>query len=183
MKIISTPIKDLFIIEPNIFYDKRGYFFEPFNEKKFNQKFPHIKFCQDNESQSDFGILRGLHYQLPPKPQTKLVRVIRGKVLDVAVDIRNGSPTFAKHFSVELSGENKKQLLIPRGFAHGFVVLSDYAVVSYKVDNFYESKLDRGIIFNDKDLKIDWKIKNSKIKLSSKDEKLSSFKDARLFDY
>ncbi len=183
MKIISTLIKDLFIIEPNIFCDSRGYFFEPFNKKKFNQKFPHIKFCQDNESKSNFGVLRGLHYQLPPKAQTKLVRVIKGKVLDVAVDIRSGSPTFGNHFSIELSEENKKQLLIPRGFAHGFIVLSDYAILSYKVDNFYDTDYDKGIIFNDKNLQIDWKIKKTDIKLSSKDEKLPSFHKAPLFDY
>ena len=118
MKIIQTKIKDLYIIQPEIFSDDRGYFFESFNKQKFNKRFPLINFCQDNESKSSFGVLRGLHYQLPPKAQTKLVRVVKGKVLDIAVDIRKGSPTFGKHVSLELSAENKKQLLIPRGFAH-----------------------------------------------------------------
>tara|TARA_B100000989_G_scaffold215524_1_gene164008 strand:+ start:2171 stop:2740 length:570 start_codon:yes stop_codon:yes gene_type:complete len=183
MKIISTKINDLYIIEPQIFSDERGYFFESFNEQKFNIKFPAINFCQDNESKSSFGVLRGLHYQLPPKAQTKLVRVIKGKVLDVAVDIRKGSPTFGDHVSVELSAENKKQLLIPRGFAHGFVVLSDEAILSYKVDNFYEKKLDRGIIFNDINLNIDWKLKKEDLELSKKDKKLGIFKESELFRY
>lgn len=183
MKIISTLIQDLFVVQPLVFSDERGYFFESFNEKKFNEKFSHIKFCQDNESKSSFGVLRGLHYQLPPKAQTKLVRVIKGKVLDIAVDIRQGSPTFGQHISIELSEENKKQLLIPRGFAHGFVVLSEFAVFSYKVDNEYNKKLERGIIFNDEDLSIDWKIKYSKLELSTKDLKLSPFREAQLFNY
>ena len=183
MKIISTEIKDLFIIQPEIYYDERGYFFESYNEEKFNEKFPHIKFCQDNESKSSFGVLRGLHYQLPPKAQTKLVRVIEGKVLDIAVDLRKGSPSFGKYFSIELSEENKKQLLIPRGFAHGFLVLSDEAILSYKVDNFYDLKLERGIIYNDKELKIDWKLNVSKVTLSSKDIKLPLLENSQLFDY
>ena len=183
MKIISTEIKDLFIIQPEIYSDERGYFFESFNEKKFNEKFPYIKFCQDNESKSSYGVLRGLHYQIPPKAQTKLVRVIKGKVLDVAVDIRKGSSSFGKYFSIELSEENKKQLLIPRGFAHGFVVLSEDAIVSYKVDNFYDQKLDRGINYNDKELGIDWRINNSKLILSTKDKELPLFTDAEFFDY
>ena len=143
MKIISTEIEDLFIIQPEIFSDDRGYFFESFNEKKFNENFSQIKFCQDNESKSSFWSFERLHYQLSPKAQTKLVRVLKGKVLDVVVDIRQNSPSFGNHFSVELSDENKKQLLIPRGFAHGFVVLSDEAVFSCKVDNYYDSKLER----------------------------------------
>ena len=183
MKIIDSGIKDLYVIKPDIFSDDRGYFFESFNEKKFNEKFPHIKFCQDNESKSNFGVLRGLHFQLPPKAQTKLVRVIKGKVLDVAVDIRKGSPSFGKYFSIELSDENKKQLLIPRGFAHGFIVLSDYAVFLYKVDNYYDKTLDTGIIFNDKDLDIDWQLSKSALKLSVKDQNLPSFKDSFIFDY
>jgi len=182
MKIIQTKIKDLYVIQPEIFSDNRGYFFESFNDQKFNKKFSHIKFCQDNESRSSFGVLRGLHYQLPPKAQTKLVRVINGKVLDVVVDLRKDSSTFGKHLSVELCDKNKNQLLIPRGFAHGFIVLSDYAVFSYKVDNYYDKLLDRGIIFNDKDLGIDWKLKNSEIKLSKKDSKLSTFKKAQFFE-
>ena len=183
MKIISTYLKDLFIIQPDVFSDERGYFFESFNEKKFNEKFTHIKFCQDNESKSSFGVLRGLHYQLPPKAQTKLVRVIKGKVLDVAVDIRKDSPFFGKHFSIELSAENRKQLLIPKGFAHGFLVLSEEAILSYKVDNFYDKKLDRGIIFNDKELAIDWGINKSKLFLSSKDMKLPLFRDIQVFEH
>ena len=183
MKITSTEIKDLFILQPDIFSDERGYFFESFNEKNFNDNFPHIKFCQDNESESSEGVLRGLHYQLPPKAQTKLVRVIKGKVLDVVVDIRKGSPSFGKHFSIELSDKNKKQLLIPRGFAHGFVVLSDRAIFSYKVDNYYDKSLDRGIIYNDSDLAINWKLKMSEIKLSNKDQELSTFQDSDFFDY
>lgn len=183
MKITQTKIKDLYVIQPEIFSDNRGYFFESFNEEKFNKKFPFINFCQDNESKSSYGVLRGLHYQLPPKAQTKLVRVIKGKVLDVAVDIRKSSPSFGKYISVVLSDVNKKQLLIPRGFAHGFLVLSDEAIFSYKVDNFYDSKLERGIIFNDKELKINWTINNSKINLSSKDLKLPSLNNAELFDY
>ena len=183
MKIVDTGIKDLYVIMPDIFSDERGYFFESFNEKKFYEKFPHIKFCQDNESKSTFGVLRGLHYQLYPKAQTKLVRVIKGKVLDVAVDIRKGSPSFGKHFSIELSDENKKQLLIPRGFAHGFIVLSDDAIFSYKVDNYYDEALDAGIIFNDRDLDIDWQLSESDLKLSTKDQNLSSFENSIIFDY
>ena len=182
MKIISTEIEDLFIIQPEIFSDDRGYFFESFNKKKFNENFSQIKFCQDNESKSSFGVLRGLHYQLSPKAQTKLVRVLKGKVLDVVVDIRQNSPSFGNHFSVELSDENKKQLLIPRGFAHGFVVLSEEAVFSYKVDNYYDSKLERGIIFNDSFLQIDWRLNNEDLKLSNKDLKLTSFLEAQKFE-
>ena len=183
MKIIQTKIKDLYVIQPEVFSDDRGYFFESFNEQKFNKKFPFINFCQDNESKSSFGVLRGLHYQLSPRAQTKLVRVIKGEVLDVAVDIRKGSPTFGNYFSVVLSSENKKQLLIPKGFAHGFVVLSDQAIFSYKVDNYYDKKLDRGIIFNDPDLNIDWKLKKYNLKLSEKDKELGFFKDSEFFEY
>ena len=183
MKIIQTKIKDLYVIQPEVYIDERGYFFESFNEKIFNQKFPKIKFCQDNESMSSFGVLRGLHFQLPPKAQTKLIRVIKGKVLDVAVDIRKGSPSFGKHFSIELSEKNKKQLLIPRGFAHGFVVLSDEAIFSYKVDNYYDKFSDSGIAFDDKTLGIDWKLKPNQIKLSFKDTKQPLFMDAKYFKY
>lgn len=183
MKIIQTKIKDLFVIQPEVFSDDRGYFFESFNEQKFAKKFPWINFCQDNESKSSYGVLRGLHYQLSPKAQTKLVRVIKGKVLDVAVDIRKGSPTFGDYFSVELSDKNKKQLLIPRGFAHGFVVLSEFAIFSYKVDNFYDKKLERGIIFDDKDIAVNWKIRNTELVLSKKDLELSCLKDVELFEY
>ena len=183
MIINSTNIKDVFVIQPSVYSDKRGYFYESFNKRNFQQKFSMVDFCQDNESQSTFGVLRGLHYQLPPKAQTKLVRVIKGRVLDIALDIRKGSPTFGEHISVELSDENKRQLFIPRGFAHGFVVLSDLAIFSYKVDNYYDSRLERGIIYNDKDLNIDWKLKDLKLNISMKDKNLSSFKDAEFFKY
>lgn len=181
MKIIQTKIKDLYVIEPDIFSDNRGYFFESFNNKIFKKKFSLIDFCQDNESKSSYGVVRGLHYQLAPKAQTKLVRVIKGVVLDIAVDLRKDSVSFGKHISVELSDKNKKQLLIPRGFAHGFVVLSNEAIVSYKVDNYYDSDLDRGIIFNDKDLNINWRLNNSELIFSEKDSRLPSFRNAQIF--
>lgn len=183
MKFVTTHIEDLFVIEPTIYEDNRGYFMESFRKDLFEKKFPQIIFCQDNESKSNYGVLRGLHYQLPPHAQTKLVKVIKGKVLDVAVDIREGSPSFGKYFSIELSENNKKQLLIPRGFAHGFLVLSDYAIFSYKVDNYYNPEFDRGIIFNDSHLKIDWHLKKSLIKLSEKDLKLPSFVNSEFFNY
>ena len=183
MKITSTKIKDIFIIEPEIYSDNRGYFIESFNQLKFKKSFPHINFCQDNESKSSFGVLRGLHYQLPPKAQTKLVRVIKGEVLDIAVDIRENSPTFGDYISVLLSDKNKKQLLIPRGFAHGFLVLSQEAIFSYKVDNHYDKILDRGIVYNDTKLAIDWKLKTSDIKLSEKDLNLPKFKNAQIFKF
>jgi len=183
MKISSTFIKDLFLIEPSIIKDKRGYFMESYRDDIFNSRFPHLNFCQENESKSKYGVLRGLHYQLPPYAQTKLVRVISGKVLDVAVDIRQGSETFGNYFSVELSGNNKKQLLIPRGFAHGFVVLSKEAIFSYKVDSYYNKGCDRGIIYNDKSLKIDWKLANTDLNISTKDIKLPELKDAEYFNY
>jgi len=172
MKIIETPIKDLLIIEPQVFGDERGYFFESFNQKKFVDSGLNYKFVQDNESMSRYGVLRGLHYQLNPYSQTKLVRVIHGNVFDVAVDIRKESPTFGKWFGVELSGENKRQFLIPQGFAHGFVVLSDTALFQYKCDSYYNPELERGIIFNDPIINIDWKIKEKDIHLSKKDSEL-----------
>ena len=181
MKVVSTILKDVYIIEPKVIYDQRGYFFESFREDLFNDIFPSINFCQENESKSSYGVLRGLHYQLDPHAQTKLVRVIQGSVLDVAVDLRKGSPNFGQYLSVELSAENKKQLLIPRGFAHGFLVLTKEAIVSYKVDNYYNSKFERGIFFNDKDLNINWPIDSSKIKLSKKDLNNSNFKSAEHF--
>jgi dTDP-4-dehydrorhamnose 3,5-epimerase len=172
MKIIETPIKDLLIIEPQVFGDDRGYFFESFNQKKFVDSGLNYKFVQDNESMSRYGVLRGLHYQLNPYSQTKLVRVIQGNVFDVAVDIRKESPTFGKWFGVELSAENKRQFLIPQGFAHGFVVLSDTALFQYKCDSYYNPELERGIIFNDPIINIDWKIKEKDIHLSKKDSEL-----------
>ena len=183
MKFISTKIKGVVIIQPDVYSDERGYFFESFLENIFNKKFPNIKFCQENESKSSFGVLRGLHYQLPPYAQTKLVRVIKGKVLDIAVDVRAGSPTFGKFVEVELSENNKKQLLIPRGFAHGFVTLSSEAILSYKVDNYYSSHFERGIAYDDEDIGINWKLNPCDLKLSLKDSKHPNLKFAEQFDY
>lgn len=184
MKFTRTKIHDVVIIEPQIHGDDRGYFIESFREDKLFEFLGFkIKFCQDNESKSSFGVLRGLHYQLPPYAQTKLVRVIKGKVLDVAVDIRKGSPTFGEYVAVELSDENKKQLLVPRGFAHGFVVLSDEAIFAYKVDNYYSPDNDRGIAFDDKNLNIDWKLAFEKLQLSPKDSIQAGFLEADCIDY
>ena len=169
MEIINTSIEGLVAIKPRVFEDERGYFMESYKESFIETQFPEIKFIQDNESKSSYGVLRGLHFQKFPYEQTKLVRVIHGKVLDVAVDLRSGSPTFGKHESIILSGANKLQFLIPKGFAHGFVVLSDTAIFSYKVDNYYNSDSDAGIIWNDSNLNIDWKINKKELKLSEKD--------------
>ena len=177
MKFIETKIPDLHIIQPPIYGDDRGYFLESFNLKSFEKNIGNIKFIQDNESKSFRGVLRGLHFQKPPYDQAKLVRCIEGSVMDVAVDLRKGSPTYGKHFSIELSSENKTQLFIPRGFAHGFSVLSDSAIFAYKVDNIYAPKYDSGIRFDDKDLCIDWGLKISEVQLSKKDINLLSFKD------
>lgn len=177
MKIIKTFIDDLLIIEPKLYYDKRGFFFESYNKNVFAKKI-NSNFVQDNESKSQRGVIRGLHFQIPPFDQTKIVRCTNGKILDVAVDIRKGSKTFGKFLSIELSSENNKQLLIPKGFAHGFQVLSEHATVNYKVDNFYEPSSDSGIIWNDKDLNIDWNLNLSQI-VSSKDSKLNSFKSLK----
>ena len=185
MKFTRTSIPDIFLIEPKVFGDDRGYFVETFKSELFEQE-TGIKttFIQDNESRSSYGVLRGLHYQLPPYAQSKLVRVIEGKVLDVAVDIRKGSPTFGQQLSIELSAENKHQLFVPRGFAHGFVVLSETAIFSYKVDNYYSPQCDRGIRFNDPQLNIDWKIDAQKLQLSEKDKSQPLFKEVTdLFDY
>lgn len=175
MNFIQTEIPDVYIIEPTVFGDDRGYFLESFNQQVFEEKLGEINFVQDNESKSSKGVLRGLHFQKPPFAQTKLVRCIKGEVLDVAVDIRKGSPTFGKHVAVELSGENKKQLFVPRGFAHGFVVLSDEATFAYKVDNYYAPDFDSGIVWNDTTLGIDWKVKSSEVVLSEKDNNLIGF--------
>lgn len=184
MKFTRTAIPEIIICEPNFNADARGYFVETFRQDKLEAflGFP-IHFCQDNESKSTFGVLRGLHYQLPPFAQTKLVRVIKGKVLDIAVDIRKGSPTFGQHIAFELSEENKKQMLVPRGFAHGFVVLSDEAIFAYKVDNYYSPEHDRGIAFNDESIGIDWLLDAAEMQLSAKDLKQPQFKDGELFDY
>ena len=172
MRFTRTAIEDVVIIEPKVFGDERGYFVETFREDKLSEFLGYkINFCQDNESKSKKGVLRGLHYQLPPFAQTKLVRVIKGKVLDVAVDIRKGSPTFGKYIAVELSEENKKQLLIPRGFAHGFVVLEDDTIFAYKVDSYYSPECDRGIAFDDETIGIDWILPKEGLLLSDKDTK------------
>jgi dTDP-4-dehydrorhamnose 3,5-epimerase len=177
MKFSKTAIADVYVIEPSIFEDERGYFLESFNLEKFEENIGPIKFIQDNESKSQKGVLRGLHFQKPPFNQAKLVRCIEGCVLDVAVDIRKGSPTYGKHVAIELSGENKKQVFVPKGFAHGFAVLSKTAVISYKVDNNYAPKYDAGIRYDDKDLNIDWGFSSGAFQLSEKDKNLPSFKD------
>ena len=184
MNFIRTEIPDVIICEPDVYGDDRGYFTETFRADKLETFLGFkINFCQDNESRSSYGVLRGLHYQMPPFAQTKLVRVIEGVVWDIALDIRKGSPTFGKHVDLELTGENKKQLLIPRGFAHGFVVLSDFARFAYKVDNYYSPKNDRGIAYNDKALNIDWKVPQKQLVLSQKDTQQPAFKDADYFDF
>ena len=177
MKYIKTKISDVYIIEPSVFGDHRGYFLESFNLDKFEENVCPIKFIQDNESKSSKGVLRGLHFQKPPFEQAKLVRCIEGKVIDVAVDIRKGSPTYGKHLAVELSGENKRQLFVPRGFAHGFVVLSESATFAYKVDNSYAPEYDSGIKYDDSDLNINWGLNDNEVQLSGKDKILSAFKD------
>ena len=184
MNFTRLKIRDVILCEPQVFGDDRGYFAETFRQDKLDVFLGFkINFCQDNESKSSFGVIRGLHYQLAPHGQTKLVRVIKGSVLDVAVDIRKGSPTFGQHVAVELTAENKKQLLVPRGFAHGFVVLSKQAIFAYKVDNYYSPECDRGFAFNDKALGIDWKLKPSELQLSPKDTQQPLFKDAEVFNY
>ena len=181
MKILKTKLKDCCIIEPKVFKDKRGYFFESFNNKQFKDLTgSKTTFVQDNESYSTKGVLRGLHYQTGVYAQAKLVRVIKGKVLDVAVDLRENSKTFGEYVSVELSGENKKQLFIPKGFAHGFIVLSDTAIFSYKCDNYYNKESEQGIIFNDKDINIDWQLPEDQIVISEKDTILPTLKNAVL---
>lgn len=183
MRFTRTKIPDVVIIDPQVHGDERGYFVETFRQDKLEEFLGFkINFCQDNESKSSRGVLRGLHYQLHPAAQTKLVRVIQGKVLDVAVDIRKGSPTFGQHVAVLLSGENKRQLFIPRGFAHGFVVMEDETTFAYKVDNYYSPENDSGLAFDDPELKIDWLIDQGELKLSEKDTKQPLLSEARLFD-
>lgn len=174
MNVIKTEIEGVVIIEPKIFGDERGYFFESFSQREFEEKVCKTVFVQDNESKSGYGVLRGLHFQKPPYAQSKLVRVVKGRVLDVAVDIRENSPTFGKHISVELSGENKRQFFIPRGFAHGFVVLSEEAVFQYKCDNYYAPDYEDGILWNDPALNIDWQIPEEDVILSEKDSRLGT---------
>ncbi|HOF90505.1 MAG: dTDP-4-dehydrorhamnose 3,5-epimerase [Tenuifilaceae bacterium] len=173
----KTFIDGVFIIEPKVFGDSRGYFFESYNQKEFEEKVGPITFVQDNESKSSYGVLRGLHFQKPPFAQAKLVRCAEGEVFDVAVDLRQASPTFGKYVAVNLSGENKKQLFIPRGFAHGFVVLSQNAVIIYKVDNLYAPEYDTGIMWNDPQLNINWGIEEEDIILSTKDTSLPLLRD------
>jgi dTDP-4-dehydrorhamnose 3,5-epimerase len=177
VKITGTNIEGLVILEPKVFGDARGYFMETFQKDTFNSNVTETEFIQDNESKSSRGVLRGLHFQLPPYQQAKLVRVIEGEVLDVAVDLRKDSKTYGQHYSILLSGVNKKQFFIPRGFAHGFVVLSETAIFSYKVDNIYAPTHDFGIMWNDETLNIDWQIANEMINLSEKDKNLSTFRD------
>jgi dTDP-4-dehydrorhamnose 3,5-epimerase len=180
MEITKTKIADLLIIKPKIFEDKRGYFFESYNQMQFKSNNLNINFVQDNQSLSSYGTIRGLHYQLAPYAQTKLIRVLQGKIFDVAVDIREHSPTFGQWFGKELSAENNLQLLVPRGFAHGFSVISERATVLYKCDNLYNHESERGINFLDKKLNIDWKIVMSKALVSSKDNILPTLNDAEM---
>lgn len=183
MEVIETAIPEVKIIVPKVFGDARGYFFESWNEEKYTEFGINCRWLQDNESKSRFGVLRGLHYQAAPYTQAKLVRVISGAVLDVAVDIRKGSPTFGCHVAVELNDENKYQLFVPRGFAHGFVVLSKEVVFAYKCDNKYMPSHERGIAFDDPALGIDWKVGLDKYILSEKDGKNPCLADAEVFDY
>lgn len=184
MNVIQTAIDDVVIIEPTIFGDARGYFFESFSQREFEEKVRKITFVQDNESKSRYGVLRGLHFQTGKDVQSKLVRVIKGRVLDVAVDIRRGSPTFGKYVAVELSEDNHRQLFIPRGFAHGFAVLSEEAVFQYKCDNLYAPQSEGAIAWNDPDLAIDWQLPTADVILSAKDFDNPCLKDIQeLFDY
>jgi dTDP-4-dehydrorhamnose 3,5-epimerase len=178
MPFVETGFAGLKIFEPKVFADSRGYFFESFNQRTFNEAGIESVFVQDNESKSSYGVLRGLHYQLNPFAQAKLVRVVEGAVLDIVVDIRKGSPTFGRHFSVKLSAENKRQLYIPHGFAHGFSVLSETCIFQYKCDNYYSKESEGGIAYNDPSLGIDWGIDLSKAIVSEKDKALPLFQDA-----
>lgn len=169
MNVIQTAIDGVVIIEPRVFRDERGYFFESFSQREFDEKVRRINFVQDNESMSSYGVMRGLHFQRPPFTQSKLVRCVKGAVLDVAVDIRKGSPTYGRHVAVELTEDNHRQFFVPRGFAHGFAVLSETAVFQYKCDNFYAPEADGGISIKDDSLSIDWKIPTESALLSDKD--------------
>lgn len=182
MEYKTTAIEGVYILEPKVFSDARGYFYEVWNQKSFDENIGKTTFVQDNESKSSYGVLRGLHYQKGEFAQAKLVRVLKGKVLDVAVDIRKSSPTFGKYVAVELSDDNKRQLFIPRGFAHGFLVLSDEAVFTYKVDNIYAPQAEASIRWNDEDIAIEWPINKEDVVTSDKDLKAKSLKDADLFD-
>ena len=179
MPFIQTNISDLLVFEPKVFEDNRGFFFESFNQQTYLAAGIEIDFVQDNQSWSKYGVIRGLHYQLSPSAQVKLIRVLAGRILDVAVDIRKGSPTFGKSFSIELSAENKKQLFIPAGFAHGFSVLSEQAEVLYKCDSFYNKDSEAGVLYNDLSLNVDWKIAAGKEIVSEKDKGLPLFAECR----
>ena len=184
MEVIKTDIEGVVIIEPRIFNDERGYFYESFSQREFEEKVCRTVFVQDNQSKSSYGVLRGLHFQKPPYSQSKLVRCIKGAVLDVAVDIRKGSPTFGKYVAVELTEENHRQFFVPRGFAHGFAVLSPEAVFQYKCDNFYCKESEGSVAWNDPQLAIDWRIPAGDILLSPKDKLSKNIEDAEyLFDY
>lgn len=184
MEVIKTTIEGLVIIEPKVFKDARGYFFESFSQREFEEKVCKINFVQDNESMSSYGVMRGLHFQRPPYTQSKLVRCVKGRVLDVAVDIRKGSPTYGQHVAVELTEENHRQFFVPRGFAHGFAVMSETAIFQYKCDNFYTPEADGGISIKDESLGIDWKIPTENAVLSEKDIKHVCLKDFDSpFDY
>lgn len=184
INVIQTEIPGVVIIEPKLFGDERGYFMETWSQKDFDEQVRPIKFVQDNESKSCYGVLRGLHFQKGKDAQSKLVRVLKGRVLDVAVDIRKGSPTFGKHVKVELTGDNHRQFFIPRGFAHGFVVLSDEAIFQYKCDNLYAPKSEGSIIWNDPALEIDWQISSEDVVLSAKDKLHPTLADCpEIFDY
>ena len=182
MKVIKTSISDVVILEPRVFGDERGYFFESFSQREFNEQVAEVTFVQDNESKSSYGVVRGLHYQLPPYTQAKLVRVVEGEVLDVVVDLRKNSATFGKHVAVVLSGENKRQFFIPKGFAHGFAVLSPQAVFQYKCDNYYAPQYESGIQFDDPALGIDWKIPEAEMILSAKDRMHKRLEEAFVFE-
>lgn len=177
MEVIKTKIPGVVIIEPRLFPDARGYFFESFSKREFEEKVGKIEFVQDNESKSSYGVLRGLHFQKPPYAQSKLVRVVKGAVLDVAVDIRKGSPTFGQHVAVELTEDNHRQFFIPRGFAHGFAVLTDEVIFQYKCDNFYAPASEGAIAWDDPDLGIDWRVPAEKVILSEKDKKHPRLKE------
>ncbi|MDC3319540.1 dTDP-4-dehydrorhamnose 3,5-epimerase [Flavobacteriaceae bacterium] len=182
MNFTRLEIPEVILCQPKILSDERGYFSETFRQDKLEEFLGYsVNFCQENESKSSYGVLRGLHYQLTPYAQTKLVRVLQGTVLDVSVDLRKDSPTFGKHIAIELSEENKKQILIPKGFAHGFIVLSNEAILGYKVDNYYHQASERGIAYNDKSLAIDWKLNPKDILVSAKDANQVLFKNADLF--
>lgn len=177
MKVVKTPIEGLLIIEPRVFEDARGYFFESFSQRDFDEQVGAVRFVQDNESMSSYGVMRGLHFQRPPFTQTKLVRCVKGAVLDVAVDIRKGSPTYGQHVAIELTEQNHRQFFISKGFAHGFAVLSDVAVFQYKCDEFYHPEADGGISILDDSLGIDWRIPTAEAILSKKDTKHCLLKD------